>query len=587
MGLEFDPSNPLLQCAVILISGIIGGELAFHIHLPRVTGWIFTGIVLRAMQQEWLSPEVVSGFSPFMNFVLGYIAFTVGAALYFPGLRNAGRRLGLIILAEATITPLIVIGLLYFGSKLTGQSLSVTACLVLGAIAIAGAPGTTVLVVQEARARGILTRTLLAAVALVDMVAVGVFTFVAAFMSLDGAEVVRGYIAASAVGLEFSLAGMSGLISGGVMLMLIGRVIGPAFVGPAMVAVILSSWGLATGLEVSGILACTFAGIVVSNLRHSTYRSAAEYLRGIGEVLFAGFFTMAGMKLDFSSIPSVFLIVMLFLVSRFLARYAAAWLALTAAGAPRGVRNNFGLATVPHGGVAVGLVLIFEQQTGFREVSQQVTTIALAALAINQLIGPWMTRSALQRCGEAGEDRARLLDFLREDRITVNLLGASQEDVIRQLASQLYLAHPTPSLPEQDFVQAVLQREQQESTCLGEGLMIPHAILETSDEVCGVLGISSAGLPFRTPDGRPVHAVLLLATPQNSRQRHLEILAAFATAITSEGHLREQLYNASTAAHAYEILHAEESEDFNYYLEDEVEDACRPEDDSSSIAQQV
>lgn len=577
MDVVFDPNNSLLQCAVILIAGIIGGELAFHVHLPRVTGWIFTGILLRAGQQDWLSPQVVSSFSPFMNFVLGYIAFTVGAALHFPGLRNAGRRLGLIILAEATVTPVVVIGLLYFGSMLTGQPLSVSACLVLGAIAIAGAPGTTVLVVQESRARGILTRTLLAAVALVDMVAVGVFTFVAAFMSLDGAELVRGYIAVSTVGLEFSLAGLSGLISGGVMLLLIGRVIGPAFTGPAMVAVILSSWGLATGLGVSGILACTFAGIVVSNLQHSTYRSAAEYLRGIGEVLFAGFFTMAGMKLDFSTIPSVFLVVILYLAARFAARYAAAWLALTAAGAPTSVRKNFGLATVPHGGVAVGLVLIFEEQTGFREVSQQVTTIALAALAVNQLIGPWMTRNALQRSGEAGQDRPRLLDFLREDRITVNLHASSREEVIRQLASQLYLGHPVPTVPEEEYVQAVLQREQQESTCLGEGIMIPHAILDTSDEVCGVLGISSEGLPFRTPDGRPVHAVLLLATPQTSRQRHLEILAAFANAITSEGHLREQLYHAGTAAHAYEILHAEESEDFNYYLEDEVEDACRPE----------
>lgn len=105
--------------------------------------------------------------------------------------------------------------------------------------------------------------------------------------------------------------------------------------------------------------------------------------------------------------------------------------------------------------------------------------------------------------------------------------------------------------------------------------MIPHAILETSDEICGVLGISSEGFTFRTPDGRPVHAVLLLATPKNSRQRHLEILASFANALTRFGHLREQLYHADTAAHAYEILHAEDSEDFNYYLEDALDDANR------------
>ena len=575
MELPFDPSDPLLQFALILFAGILGGELAFHIHLPRVTGWIFTGIILRGLNWDVVGPEVVSSFSPFMNFVLGYIAFTVGAALYFPGLRNAGRRLGLLILAEATVTPLVVILVLYFGSVAVGRPLGMTACLILGAIAIAGAPGTTVLVVQESRSRGILTRTLLAAVALVDMVAVGVFTFVSDFLSADGAQVVRGWAAARNVGVEFSLAGLSGLGAAGLVLLLTGRLIGPSFVGPGMVAVILGSWGVSVGLGVSGILACTFAGIAVSNLRHDTYRSSAEYLRGIGEVLFAAFFTMAGMKLDFSTIPQAFLLVVLFLVGRFVARYGASWLALLAARAPIGVRNNFGLATMPHGGVAVGLVLVFQEKVHFEEISDTVTTVALAALAINQLIGPGMTRMALRRSGESDQDRLRLLDFLREDRIAVGLKGDSQGEVIRQLATQLYSGVPRPSIPFEEFLEIVNERESQESTCLGEGLMIPHAILETSDEICGVLGISSEGLTFRTPDGRPVHAVLLLATPKNSRQRHLEILASFANALTRFGHLREQLYHADTAAHAYEILHAEDSEDFNYYLEDALEDANR------------
>ena len=59
-----------------------------------------------------------------------------------------------------------------------------------------------------------------------------------------------------------------------------------------------------------------------------------------------------------------------------------------------------------------------------------------------------------------------------------------------------------------------------------------------------------------------------LATPDTDRKRHLEVLAAFARTITRDLNLREQLYHARSAAHAYDVLHAEASEEFNYFIED-------------------
>ena len=51
------------------------------------------------------------------------------------------------------------------------------------------------------------------------------------------------------------------------------------------------------------------------------------------------------------------------------------------------------------------------------------------------------------------------------------------------------------------------------------------------------------------------------------------MLAAFARVITSDVNLREQLYHARSAAHAYQVLHAEEAEDINYFIEDALERA--------------
>jgi mannitol/fructose-specific phosphotransferase system IIA component (Ntr-type) len=62
--------------------------------------------------------------------------------------------------------------------------------------------------------------------------------------------------------------------------------------------------------------------------------------------------------------------------------------------------------------------------------------------------------------------------------------------------------------------------------------------------------------------------MVLLATPESQRERHLEVIAALARAVGRDKSIQEQLFNAKTPAHAYEILHAEESESFNYYLEE-------------------
>ena len=580
MDISFSPHDTLYQLAIVLVAGIIGGELFAAVRLPKVTGWIFTGILLRAFAPHHsaftgLTARSVPEFGPYMNFVLGYIAFTVGAALHFASLRNAGKRLGLLLIGEALLTPsIVVLTMFLLGGWLDPERMNIRASLMLAAIAIAGAPGTTVLVVQEARARGILTRTLLAAVALIDMVAVGVFTLVASYLaegsSGGGAWHSAWPVALATVSRAFGVALAVGTISALLALGLTRTVVGPAFLGPTMVAVILGAWGGATGFGASGILSCTFAGIMVSNLRHNTVRSTEAYLHSIGGVLFAAFYTFAGMNLDFSLVLQAAGLVGLYFLSRFLGKYAGAFAAMGIAEVPRPVRNYMGLALLPHGGVAVGLILLVQADPHLRDVAETVATVGLAALAINQLLGPSAARFALTRAGEAGKDFPRLLDFLDEHHISVNASGATKEEVIRSLAAQLYATERKPPVSQEEFLEKVLEREQQLTTCLSEGLMIPHAVLKEGTEITGILGLSSKGLDLGAPDGRPVHAILLLATPEADRQRHLEVLAAFATAITRDVNLREQLYHARSAAHAYAVLHAEEAEDLNYFLEDAV-----------------
>jgi mannitol/fructose-specific phosphotransferase system IIA component (Ntr-type) len=571
-NLHFD--DPLFNMATVLVAGIIGGEVFAACRLPKVTGWIATGIVLRQLQLPGMDcqadPAAMDKFLPYMNFVLGYIAFTVGATLYFNSLRNTGKRVGLLLLGEAVITPLVVGTLMVLLGPLVSPKMKFEPAILLAAIAIAGAPGTTVLVIQEARARGILTRTLLAAIGLIDMVAVAMFVFCATILKAEHG-IAEGLVSVST---QFGVTFVIGSACAALAVILVRTIVKPAFLGPLMVAVVLGAWGAAAAFGTSGgILACTFAGIVLTNIRHDLVRAGEAYLQSIGGVLFALFYTFAGMKLDFAQIPAAAGLVALYFAARLIGKYLSAFSAMSFAGVTDNVRNMLGLALLPHGGVAVGLILLVQGANFPEETKSIVTIVGLSALAINQLLGPSATRFSLVRSGEDHMDRPRLLDFLQEHRIVVGLSG-TKDDVVKQLTSQLYSTSDMAT-PKEVFTKLIFEREAEETTCLGKGLMIPHAILDEveANEVKGVLGLSSKGLDLGAPDGRVVHAVLLLATPEVERNRHLQIIAAVATAITKDINLREQLYHARSAAHAYEVLHAEDLEDLNYFLEDAQERA--------------
>jgi PTS system fructose-specific IIC component len=89
--------------------------------------------------------------------------------------------------------------------------------------------------------------------------------------------------------------------------------------------------------------------------------------------------------------------------------------------------------------------------------------------------------------------------------------------------------------------------------------------------MAGVIALSRRGLDFETPDGHPVHCMVLLGTAPEERDRHLQVLAALARTVGSDRAFQEQLFDSVSPAHAYELLHGEESEDFNYFMDEVLE----------------
>jgi mannitol/fructose-specific phosphotransferase system IIA component (Ntr-type) len=558
-------ADPLLILATVLLVGMALGWLATRLRLPSVTGQIVAGVAIGRAGFELFEYEAVSALQPVTHLALAWIAATVGAHLNLRRLRNAGTRLGLLFVSEALVTPLIVAAALLAFTRVD----PVVAAL-LSALAISTAPATVLAIVRESRAWGVFVKTLMAGVALNGIACILLFEAARAIGRLTlqagpglALDVVVDPLLSlvRAVGLGVAIAVASVLIT--------VRVVRPGGLATTGIITLLLAFGLATWLDVSPLLTCLVLGIVQTNLMPAREPMVDRIFGDFEPAILCIFFTLAGMHLTLDHAGEAGVVAAVFFAARILGKLVAGRLAMEAAGVPDRVRKNLGLALIPQAGVAVGLVLLIQDDPAFAAVEQLLTAAVLTSVAASEIVGPVLTRIALGRSGEVGRDRPRLVDFLQEENIVTGLRAGTKEEAIGQLTDLLVRSHRL-SIDRDALLRSVLEREGQVSTCLGGGLAVPHGELPEGLPMVGVMGLSREGLHFETPDDRPVHCMVLLATPRGERERHLEVLAALARTLGSDPNIQQQLYSATTPAHAYEILHGEETEDFNYFLEEET-----------------
>ncbi|MFT5696993.1 MAG: PTS system fructose-specific IIC component [Myxococcota bacterium] len=158
---------------------------------------------------------------------------------------------------------------------------------------------------------------------------------------------------------------------------------------------------------------------------------------------------------------------------------------------------------------------------------------------------------------------------MQEENIVTDFQVDDKAQAIERLVDLLINSHEMPGVNRDELLASVMAREEEASTCLGGGLAVPHGILPDAIPMVGVMALSREGLHFESPDGRPIHCMVLLGTSNDERKRHLQVLATLASHVGADHAFQELLFNATSPAHAYEVLHGEESEDFNYFLEEE------------------
>ena len=179
----------LICLSLALIAGLLMSRAAKAVHLPAVTAYLLTGLLLGPFFLGRLglsrfgfgfgSLAAVEGYGILTQVALGFIAFVIGNEFRLSALKHMGRRAVTVGVAQAVITTALVdiaLVALHFSRP---DVISLASAITLGSIAAATAPAATLMVVKQYKADGPLTKLLLMVVAIDD--AVGLVLFSASY----------------------------------------------------------------------------------------------------------------------------------------------------------------------------------------------------------------------------------------------------------------------------------------------------------------------------------------------------------------------------------------------------------------------
>ncbi len=152
----------------------------------------------------------------------------------------------------------------------------------------------------------------------------------------------------------------------------------------------------------------------------------------------------------------------------------------------------------------------------------------------------------------------RIIDLLKKEAIALNASAASKDEAIDLLVD---LHDSVGNLGDKGtYKKAILERESQGSTAIGEGIAVPHAKSD-SVKVPGLASVTiHGGVDYSAPDGKPSDILFMIAAPLDG-DLHLEILSRLMV-LLMDPDFTAKLRAATTPEEYLSIIDAAESEKY-------------------------
>ena len=398
-GEEASVAGIIISVALMLTGGFLMTRVTKRLRLPNVTAYIVSGILMGPFCLNWIPQTLVSGTAFLPDIALAFIAFSTGEFFKLDTLKKNGSKVITITVLESLGAAILVFLLCFLVLRL-----DFAFSVVLGALATATAPASTIMTIRQTGARGDFVDTLLQVVALDDVVGLILYSMAIALASASLSD--QGFqISGILIPLGKNLAVLAvGCLAGVLLKYFIARRNNDNRLIVA-IAVLFGYCGFCAALDISPLLGCMAMGTVYINLTGD--ERLFRQLNYFSPPILLLFFVRSGISFDLGAlldnseaIGAVPLLVIgvLYFVVRILGKYLGAWVGCRSVGKPDKVSKYLGLALIPQAGVAIGLAALGAREIG-GEMGHALETIILSSSVLYELIGPGAAKLSLYLSG--------------------------------------------------------------------------------------------------------------------------------------------------------------------------------------------
>ncbi|QOV12298.1 PTS fructose transporter subunit IIABC [Viridibacillus arvi] len=152
----------------------------------------------------------------------------------------------------------------------------------------------------------------------------------------------------------------------------------------------------------------------------------------------------------------------------------------------------------------------------------------------------------------------KITDLLKKDTVIIDLAATSKPAAIEEMTKKLDEAGRLNSLA--GYREAILKRESQSTTGIGEGIAIPHAKTDAVKTPSILFAKSVSGVDYESLDGQPAHLLFMIAASAGANNEHLETLSRLSS-LLMDTKFRENLLAAQTPEDVINIINAKEKEE--------------------------
>jgi Kef-type K+ transport system membrane component KefB len=374
----------------VLLAATLAGEVVFRLfHLPRLLGYVASGLVLGPHALGLLDLETVRGMRPLIDLALGLVLFELGHRLNLSWLRRNPW-----LLVASLLEAGLAFGAVFFVLRLLDvPALYATAA---AAIGMGTSPAVVVHLTRELRAQGQVTERLHLLTALNSVYAVVTLAMWLAWLHFEyeGSRVTvvlhPAYLLAGSLLLALTVTLAARLLPRSLrsreeveLLLILGLV------------VLLVEISFA--LRLSVLLTLVAFGVLAKNTA-GWPRVLPKHFSTVSLIFMVVLFAVIGASLDPSALTRLAGPALAFAGVRVVVKTFATTVTALPSGVSRLKGLLLGLGLAPMSGVAV--VLVQDTSAIYPDFSQYLLTLVLATVLVLELAGPVLTKIALQQARE-------------------------------------------------------------------------------------------------------------------------------------------------------------------------------------------